>query len=1133
MARPASWSLATAFLLVLLVVALALAPAEARPARQMGFGLNPPSGPPGMVVTVSGGGWTPNSTGNEIHWDSQTGPLLGTFNANGNGAFSTSVTIPDNASGGGHSIWACDRCHVIIAPQPPRWASATFTVILPPTPTPRPTPTPIPPSECDATGMAGETVIDFESFPVGTNLRGQTLPEGVTFDEDLDADVVDPAHAVPRSGSRALQGDILMEFRSSGVPIRFTLGTLAEFVGVFVGLDEPAEFGEPLTAELVAYGLDEDGHRYLAGRDSVALGPGVENIHRCLSVSDPRIYEVFINYPTGDPELIDNLILRYPENPEVPPPDDEPPHVTILAPEDYSILSSPSVRLEGEVIEDRQLERIEVYVNGVFQQEIGFSFAGDTADGWKRYIFALEPVSGLGDCYNEIVVRVYDAAGYVGMDLTRFTVLVGDLTVTEVEPVQVIFGAPLVRGKNTAFRAHVTSTFRCPVEVRFRMELDPADWHTGLIGGYAPWSGIHAFPVWHLPEITLPVTIPGDSADLEVMLPVVPPGMESAAWDAEANPSGLLGFVRQVPRPISPMVDYAVEIDPENEVVETDETNNRSPVRRSPTVETRGLNLTFIPWSFNFEPRSWETESHYAWYLRQRGYGDAASREADVEDHLSGGRVALTRALSADDITRLRETALAYSALLLGGFPVAEGEFEFFINDLQLYFREDYFDAIDFDNYCDSVRFLSEVRSEVVEANPQADFAVLLLITGCCGQSPMGPDTLRAAYVDSGITWPWDPQWYHDCVPAPTPAGAAPAPTPTAWPFPMGGAGVDNILHELSHTYAGAPDCYNCWTSAGSDCASCVTDADGFWVNEWQLFPEGTLSVMHAISQDTVRWWRLDPILTDAGAENPDGYLNLVRYFTDSADPQALLVRGTLARDGQVAFFPFSVLENAFLDLEAGSQGTYVFVLKGGDDRELIRAGFSPTFEIMLDPQGIAQTLDEISFVYRIPWDPSAARIELQDAEGNVLAWRAVSAHPPTVEFVSPSGGETWTWERMHTVRWQASDPDGDALVASIQTSLDGGGTWLPLAAGIERESYRLDAATFAEGQRFLLRVVVSDEVRSASATSAAELTAERGASIPQSYRLIGVGVVAAIGLVVVGGGLLLWRRQARRAGPA
>jgi hypothetical protein len=223
------------------------------------------------------------------------------------------------------------------------------------------------------------------------------------------------------------------------------------------------------------------------------------------------------------------------------------------------------------------------------------------------------------------------------------------------------------------------------------------------------------------------------------------------------------------------------------------------------------------------------------------------------------------------------------------------------------------------------------------------------------------------------------------------------------------------------------------------------------------------------------------------------------------------------------------VLDNAYLDLEAGAPGTYAFVLKDANDQELLRVGFSPRFEMMLDPQGVTQSLEGFSFVYRIPWDPSTARIELQDSAGNVLASRAVSGHPPSVELLSPSGGEIWAWGGTHTVRWRASDPDGDPLTAAIQASLDGGETWLPLASHIEGEEYRLDAAAFGDGQSFLLRVVVSDGVLSDSASSAAELTSRMGTPVTPGFRLTVVGIVAAVGVALVIGGMLVWRRMAAK----
>lgn len=986
--------------------------------------------------------------------------------------------------------------------------------------------------------MVGETVITFDetAFPVLTNLEGRTLEEGLTFDQYLDAYVVDPVNAWPHSGNGALQGDIMIEFLSGGRPIHFTLDPLAEFVGVYVGLDAPTSSGEAVTAVLTAWGQDEEGGRYLAGTDSLELGPGVENIHHCLSVSDPRIHEVIIDYPSGDPELIDDLILRRPEAPIEPVPDDEPPLVTITLPENGDRFSTREVRLEGEVIEDWELDSVEVIVNGVSQGEIGFSFAGDTADGRKRYIFALNPVGGLTECDNVIEVLARDAAGNPGDDAVTIRVLVGDLAISQIEPVQVVFGAPLVMGKNTAFRVNVSSTFACPIDVRFRLDLPPGQWDTSAIGGLTAVWGVTVPSGWRLPEVTLPLTIPANALQMTVMLPVVPPGMEDAAWDADMNPSGLLGDIRQVPRPVTQAVSLGVEIDPDNELAETDETNNRVDGGPHAVVDTRGLSVMFVPWIMSFEPRSWETESQYEWYLRERAYDDASSRLDDVEDHLSNGRVAISRALSAADVLRLRNVAYEWAGVLLGGFPVAETEFQAAFNHLNLFFLQDYLTSIEVMNYCDGGTFRVRVREEMVLANPGLEAVVLEMIAGCCGQSGLGPDTDRSAFVDAGrgfippLTAEPAP-WRHYCsYPPPTPDGSG-TPTPAPWAYGMGGAGLDTILHELAHNYAGARDCYDCGTAAHSDCATCVTDAEGFFVNHWLLIPDGTPYFMHRVDTVTIRWWRLDPVLQDSGARNPDGYLNLVNYFAAGVDPQALVVSGRVDRAGGGDLERLSVLESALLDLDVGSRGAYGIVLKGANGEELVRVGFTPSFEVSVDDQGITQQVDEAAFVYRIPWDPSAARVELQDAEGNVLAWRAVSSNPPSVELVSPAGGETWTWETTHPVRWQASDPDGDPLTAAIHVSLDGGETWLPLASAIEGDEYRLDAATFEDGQEFLVRVVVNDGVHQASATTSAALTAEAGPSIPRSYRLAAVAVLAAFGLGVSGVSFMMWRRSRRNPG--
>ena len=49
----------------------------------------------------------------------------------------------------------------------------------------------------------------------------------------------------------------------------------------------------------------------------------------------------------------------------------------------------------------------------------------------------------------------------------------------------------------------------------------------------------------------------------------------------------------------------------------------------------------------------------------------------------------------------------------------------------------------------------------------------------------------------------------------------------------------------------------------------------------------------------------------------------------------------------------------------------------------------------------------------------------------------------PRITFQLPGGGERWA--RSQTIRWNASDPDGDTLDYQLSYSTDGGATWKPL----------------------------------------------------------------------------------------
>ncbi len=85
-------------------------------------------------------------------------------------------------------------------------------------------------------------------------------------------------------------------------------------------------------------------------------------------------------------------------------------------------------------------------------------------------------------------------------------------------------------------------------------------------------------------------------------------------------------------------------------------------------------------------------------------------------------------------------------------------------------------------------------------------------------------------------------------------------------------------------------------------------------------------------------------------------------------------------------------------------------------------------------------------FTELIPFDPGTDEIRIV-LGGAVLARRAVSPNPPTVEIFSPSMGDAPT--ASLNVKWAGGDPDGQALTYLVQYSPDHGSTWRVLALDV------------------------------------------------------------------------------------
>ena len=119
------------------------------------------------------------------------------------------------------------------------------------------------------------------------------------------------------------------------------------------------------------------------------------------------------------------------------------------------------------------------------------------------------------------------------------------------------------------------------------------------------------------------------------------------------------------------------------------------------------------------------------------------------------------------------------------------------------------------------------------------------------------------------------------------------------------------------------------------------------------------------------------------------------------------------------------------------------------------------------------------AFIGFTPRPAGLARLQILE-NGQVIGERVVSAHAPTVTVAPLSGpvGDTLT------LTWTGADADGDPLRYWVQVSDDLGTTWRTLATDLAQTSLSVDTTTLPGTVSGQLRVIASDGLLSASASS-------------------------------------------------
>jgi hypothetical protein len=193
-----------------------------------------------------------------------------------------------------------------------------------------------------------------------------------------------------------------------------------------------------------------------------------------------------------------------------------------------------------------------------------------------------------------------------------------------------------------------------------------------------------------------------------------------------------------------------------------------------------------------------------------------------------------------------------------------------------------------------------------------------------------------------------------------------------------------------------------------------------------------------------------------------------------------LVIQGSVTPAGPSATLDEIYRLSAPSVLADSAPGVYSIRLIGADGSVLADYPFTPRADTE-DPDDLTKPL---LVMEQVPFVAGATQIQIVYAGATVLAARAVSANAPTVAVVTPAGGEIVDSAGL-TVNWSASDADGDALVATVLYSRDGGASYAPLRLHLTGSSVVIPLAELGGTTQGKVRVIVSDGVNTGQADSA------------------------------------------------
>ena len=194
------------------------------------------------------------------------------------------------------------------------------------------------------------------------------------------------------------------------------------------------------------------------------------------------------------------------------------------------------------------------------------------------------------------------------------------------------------------------------------------------------------------------------------------------------------------------------------------------------------------------------------------------------------------------------------------------------------------------------------------------------------------------------------------------------------------------------------------------------------------------------------------------------------KLYIPALDEKVMLVSGTVYSPSlSVEFDPFYVITSTVTS--PTSTGTD-YCLETQDQNGV--ALDSRCFDLGFHETENDTTLSADFFSWILPYPPGTSKVVLNHL-GTPLEGIEASDSIPYVNLTYPNGSEVWSSTGIYTATWTAYDLDDDILSYTLEYSSDSGNSWVPVGINITTTHQAIDMSELSGGTTSMLRISASD----------------------------------------------------------